>query len=78
MTDETDEPKRGPGRPRKQEDAETADTVLAWIMMERRVTVNSKTNEKAEPGSTVQVPLSEARKLVKRELASWTDPRPDL
>lgn len=58
--------------------AETAKTVQAWVRVERRVTLDARTNEKAEPGNTVQVPLVTARKWVEQALATWSDPRPEI
>ena len=66
-----DKPRRG--RPPKE--ADTPATVQAWVVMTK--TVQMKTG-KTRKGELRQVPLNEARQLVARDLAEWTDPRPDL
>lgn len=60
------------GRPPK----ETADTFMANIRTLKGIQLDPKT--KVERGKEMRVPLSQARKWIKKGGAAWADPRPDL
>lgn len=80
MTDETDKPeadtegedKARRGRPPK----ETPETVMTYVRIMK--TLTKADGSKTPRGKVERVTLAHARHLVKRKIAEWTDPRPDL
>lgn len=68
--DTEDKPRRG--RPPK----ETAETVTVPVRIMKTLTMAD--GSKTPRGTVEMVSLAHARHLVKRKIAEWTDPRPDL
>lgn len=64
-----DKPRRG--RPPK-------DTAASFWVTVRMTKALQMATGKTRKGELREVPLAEARRLVEKEVAAWTDPRPDL
>jgi hypothetical protein len=50
----------------------------AFIKTSKAITLDSRTNEKVLAGESVEVPLKQAREWVRKGIAAWDDPHPDV